>query len=564
MDVPSQSSIRQESGRSADVVIVGGGAAGCVLASRLSEDPSLKVLLIEAGRDTPADRIPEDVADIFPRSYANPSYFWPLKALPRPGAAEVPFPQARIMGGGSSVMGMWAPRGLPADYDAWKVAGVSGWSYADLLPYFKKLERDVDFPGGDHGRDGPISITRRRRSSWPPFTEALARAAEQRGFQFLPDLNGSDQDGLFELPFSNDGKTRFSSAHAYLTTEVRKRPNLKILADTEVTRLGIVGREVVGVQVRSAAGENDNIAAKHVIVAAGAIFSPTLLMRSGIGPASELSAIGIVPILDNPQVGRNLQNHPYVHLGAVVRPEARHDPSMRSYILGCLRLSSNVEGAPGSDLFMGLMSRSGPRSRDIGLGMVAVALYSPFSRGRVALSGRDGGPRLELGLLEDIRDRARIVAGARIARDLLTAPLVRKVTHETFVLPAKLPIKLLNEPGLKSSLFSMSLAALVDTAGPIRRFVLNRGMGDGRLLDDVGDEAAFEDLIISSTTSMAHPAGTCALGEVVDSTTAVIGMERLFVADASIMPKIPRANTNIATVALAEKAADQVRARLRS
>lgn len=549
---------------SPDVVIVGGGAAGCVLASRLTEDPSLRVLLIEAGQDTPPGGVPDDVEDVFPRSYANPAYFWPLTAIPRPGQPRVTFPQARIVGGGSSVMGMWAPRGLPADYDAWTAAGASGWSFKDLLPYFKKLEADRDFPHGAHGSDGPIPITRRPRSSWPPFTEALAKAAESRGVEFLPDLNESDQNGLFELPFSNDGKSRFSSAQAYLTMEVRKRSNLTILAKTEVTRLRIVGRRAVGVVIRMATGEYHNVAAKHVIVAAGAIFSPTLLLKSGIGPAAHLSSVGIVPIVDSPDVGRNLQNHPYVHLGAVVRPGARHNPAMRSYVLGCIRISSKVEGAPPSDLFLGLMSRSGPRPRDIGLGMVAVALYSPFSRGRVSLSDKNGTPKLELGLLEDSRDRARIVAGARIARELITDPLVRSVTHETFVLPAKLPIKLLNKPGLKSNLFSISLASALGTAGPIRRFVLNRGMGRGRLLDEIKNDAAFEELIISSTTSMAHPAGTCALGKVVDSSTAVIGMEGLFVADASIMPKVPRANTNIATVALAEKAAVEIRARLKS
>lgn len=549
---------------SADVVIVGGGAAGCVLASRLSEDPSLKVLLIEAGRDTPPDNVPDDIADVFPRSYANPAYYWPLTAIPGPSGGRVAFPQARIMGGGSSVMGMWAPRGLPADYDAWKTSGVHGWSFDELLPYFKKLEADGDFRNGMHGSDGPIPITRRPRSSWPPFTEMLAKAAESRGVKFHPDLNASDEDGLFELPYSNDGKTRFSSAHAYLTAGVRKRSNLTILPETEVIRLRISGRRAVGVVIRTATGQYRGVAAKQVILAAGAIFSPALLLKSGIGPAGELASLGIVPIVDSPQVGRNLQNHPYVHLGAVVRPGARHDPSMRSYVLGCARLSSNVAGAPPSDLFLGLMSRSGPRARDVGLGMVAVALYSPFSRGRVTLADGDLTPRLELGLLEDRRDRARIIAGARIARELITDPLVRSVTHETFVLPAKLPIKLLNEPGLKSSLFSVSLAAMLDTAGPIRRFVLNRGMGNGRLLDDIENDAAFEELVVSSTTSMAHPAGTCALGQVVDSSTAVIGMESLFVADASIMPKVPRANTNITTVAVAEKAAVEIRARLRS
>jgi 5-(hydroxymethyl)furfural/furfural oxidase len=548
----------------ADIAIVGGGAAGCVLASRLSEDPTMKVTLIEAGNDTPVGSTPDDVTDVFPRSYANPNYFWPLEAIPRDGEAPVFFPQARIMGGGSSVMGMWAPRGLPADYDSWSKYGVDGWSYRDLLPFFRKLERDNDFTDGVHGDSGPIPIIRRHRGTWPRFTEALGQAAEKRGYGFLPDLNGSDADGLFELPFSNDGQARKSSAHAYLDGSVRRRTNLQIMSNTEVEKLKMVGRTVVGIEIRRSDGQRHTIAANRVIVSAGAIYSPTLLLRSGIGPANELSALGITPLIDSPQVGLNLQNHPYVHLGAVVKPEARHDPAMRSYVLGCVRLSSGLAGAPPSDLFMGLISRSGPRDRDIGLGMIAVSLYSPFSRGKVSLKSKEGAPSVHLGLLEDERDRARLVTGARIARDFMNDPLVKPMVHETFLLPPKLPMRLLNEPGFKSEMFSIALAAVLDLNGILRRFALKRKMGAERLLSALTDDEAFDALVLSSATSMAHPAGTCALGQVVDASTAVKGAEGLFVADSSIMPKVPRANTNIPTVMVAEKAAFEIRKKLRA
>lgn len=547
-----------------DFVVIGGGAAGSVLAARLSEDPSLKILLIEAGRDTQIEALPEDIADIFPRSYANPDYFWPVVAEPRPGEAPVAFPQAKVMGGGGSVMGMWAPRGLPADYDAWKSAGVSGWSYEDCLPFFSKLERDLDFPGGIHGDAGPIPISRRPRETWPKFTEALARAAEKRGYQFRRDLNGCDEDGLFEMPFSNDGKMRSSAALAYLTPEVRARPNLKILTNTEVTGLLFEGRKITGVQFRGRDGSVRRVNAARVVLAAGAIYSPILLQRSGLGSAAELSSIGIEPVLDNSRIGENLQNHVCVHLGAVVRAGARHDPAMRSYVLGCLRLSSNYIGAPRSDLFMGLVSRSGPRDRDVGLGMLQVCLYSPFSRGKVSLTSKHGGPKLALALLQDPRDRDRMIGAVKVARDLMMDPSVGAITHETFLLPPKLPIKLLNRPGLKSDLFSLALAAVLDINGGVRRFTLNRRIGAGRLLGALSDDKAFEQLVASSATSMAHPVGTCALGDVVDATTRVKGVDGLFVADASIMPKVPRANTHIPTVMVAEKAAAEIRNLLRA
>ena len=222
-------------------------------------------------------------------------------------------------------------------------------------------------------------------------------------------------------------------------------------------------------------------------------------------------------------------------------------------MLGCLRLSSNYVGAPKSDLFMGLVSRLGPRARDTGLGMLQVCLFSPFSRGRVSLTSKDAGPKLALALLQDPRDSERMIAAVRIARDLMTNSAVDATTHETFLLPPKLPIKLLNRPGLQSDLFSLALAAILDVNSAVRRFTLSRHIGAGRFLATLTDDKVFEDLVVSSATSMAHPVGTCALGEVVDSSTRVKGVDGLFVADASIMPRVPRANTHIPTVMVARK-----------
>ncbi len=548
-----------DAGFVADVVIIGGGAAGCVVASRLTENPSINVAIIEAGSDTPSNATPADIRDVFPRSYANPNYFWPLKSIYQKGSDPAWYPQARVMGGGSSVMGMWALRGIRADFDAWEEAGAAGWAFDDLLPFFKKLEKDLDFSDANHGDNGPIPISRPKRPSWCGFTEALGKAVEKRGLPFLPDLNGTDADGLFEGPFSNDGKRRFSSANGYLTDQVRRRANLKIMTDTQVTEIAMSGRTARGVHVRRTDSSRRFIEAKWIIVSAGAIFSPALLMRTGFGPAADLAALGITPIADNAHIGKNLHNHPYVYLGAVVRPEARHDPNVRSYALGCVRLSTNYRDAPSSDIFLSLISRSGPRARDTGLGTISISLYEPFSRGSVKLSNNSDQPHVDFALLEDERDKARLAWGARFARGLLTDEAVKPTVHETFVLPVEDAMRSLSMPGPMSGLYSFSMATLLNLNAGARRYILSKRLGENRFLDFPHDDKSFDEIIISSATSMAHPGGTCALGNVVDSSTALKGAENIFVADASIMPKVPRANTNIATVMVGEKAAFEIR-----
>jgi 5-(hydroxymethyl)furfural/furfural oxidase len=548
----------------ADILIIGGGAAGAVLAARLSENPSLRVALVEAGQDTPPGKVPEDVADAFPSSYANVDYFWPgLTATVRPGTAPRSFPQARVMGGGSNVMGMWAIRGLAADYDGWASAGAVGWSWSDVLPYFKKVERDVDFQNDDHGTDGPLTITRVAEQDWPGFTRTLAEAANRKQIRTLPDLNGTEEDGVFAIPLTIDtDNTRVSSASAYLTDAVRRRPNLRILTKTEVRTLAFQGRKIIGAHIRRADGTVSLMRAGEVVVSAGGIHSPALLQRSGIGNARDLSACAINVVADLPGVGANLQNHFFTHFGAIIRPGARQSPALRRYGMVGMRLSSGIGEAPPGDLFIGFVARSGRASTGNRIGMLIAALYAAFSRGSVALDPSDpqGFPRVDFNAFGDPRDAERLLHGARVVRDLLSDEAARSVIHESFVMPQNLPVRMFNKPGIGSTAVTTAAAAVLGLNAAARKAAIRMMIGPGRLLSEIESDERFAELVLGAALPMFHVAGTCAIGSVVDSEARVIGVEGLRVVDASIMPTVPRANTNLPTVMVAEKCAAHIAA----
>jgi 5-(hydroxymethyl)furfural/furfural oxidase len=541
-----------------DVIVVGGGAAGCIVAARLSENKSRRVLLVEAGSDVPPDRIPEDIRDEFPVAYSNPEYFWRgMSATGRAGLGENAFPQARVLGGGSSVMGMWALRGRPSDFDAWRDAGAAGWAWDDVLPYFRRLETDRDYAGSGHGKEGPIPIRRHGPASWPRFATALTEAAEKRGIPLRDDINEDDRDGVFPVPVTNDERGRVSAATGYLTNEVRRRTTLRIISNAEVARIEFAERRVTGLTLL----DGRKFRSSQVICSAGSIGSPWLLLRSGVGPADELSRFGISPILDAPGVGKNLQNHCIVNFGTRLIPEARQTRSLRTYGLACVRLSSRLNGSRTGDLHLQFVTRTSLHPHGDRIGLVGAALYAPVSRGVVSLSGPgpERLPKIDFKLLEEEIDRRRMKIALNWAMQLLADPGVSALRDEVFtVLPSSI-VRRLNRPGTFNYICSTLLAAALDAPRFIRKSLIMRA---GRVVDEVILQTGGGDDLLASVSPIFHPAGTCAMGgesnrcSVVDSNCRVRGVAGLSVIDASIMPLIPTGNTCLPTMMIAERASD--------
>ncbi|CAB3779953.1 GMC family oxidoreductase [Pararobbsia alpina] len=549
-----------------DCIIVGGGSAGAVLAARLSEDGRRRVLLVEAGQDTPPGRVPSDIDDTFPSSTLNPDYFWPgLEATVVRGQAPRPYPQARIMGGGSSIMGMFALRGLPSDYERWVAAGAQGLGWNDVVPYFRKVE-------DDHERSlqgaaaGVYPIRRMPDAEWPGFVRAMRRAAATQGFPSIDDINEAPGTGFFPIPVSRDAEVRSSSARCYLTEAVRRRSNLTIMPDTRVTKLMFDGTRAVGVHAQRE-GKEITLRGQHIVVSAGAIHSPALLLRSGIGPSRELSALGIAPVAHRPGVGRNLQNHAYMFFALTLPRHGRLAPELRRFAVAGMRASSGFAQCPDNDLFLFMLGRVSGRSFGTDVAMVASALYSPFSTGSVTLADAraDVNPRVDFRMLDDPRDAPRVVMGARLAQRMLIDPEVAACYNEALLLPSGMAVNQFNRPGIAGSLMAAGAKLALNAPGPVRRFAVGRAFAGAKVVGRSPHAAAITDAdLLSSIAPMGHPVGTCAMGRasdpmaVVDSRYQVYGVSNLSVVDASIMPVIPSANTNLPTLMIAEHAADRI------
>ena len=550
-----------------DFLIVGGGTAGAVLASRLSEDPTNRVTLVEAGRDTPPDAVPADIADTFPSSSLNPSYFWPgLQAVRSVGDELQPFPQARVMGGGSSVMGLWALRGLPADFDSWASSGAQGWSWNDVVKYFRRLEDDVDRKSSS-AESRPLPIRRVPEEEWPPFVPAMQRAAAARGMPSIADINEHPGDGFFPMPLSQDEQSRASNARCFLTAAVRRRSNLAIMTHAQVIALQLTGGEITSVKVHRA-GTIEQLSARQVILCAGAIHSPALLLRAGIGPAQELQQLGIAPILDRPGVGRNLQNHPYLHFALTLPPKFRMAVHLRRFAIAGIRISSGMSGCPASDLLIFAIGRVSPRAYGPDLAMVGAALYAPFSRGAVTLASSDFRvpPRIEFRMLQDPRDPPRLVKAARFAESLLREPGVAARYGDAFLLPPVMAAQQFNRAGAHGALLALAAKVVLNAPATLRRSILGGLIRPGRWFANQYEQSSLSDEeLLAAVAPMAHPVGTCAMGRpddsmaVVDSACRVYGVGNLRVVDASVMPRIPSANTNLPTTMVAERAADLIR-----
>lgn len=484
-----------------ETVVVGAGAGGSIVAARLSEDPAHRVLLLDAGPDFPRNP-PDDVLHLHLGSGVL-THDWEYRDPDTMGA----LPRGKIVGGSTAVNATFALRGQPPDYDAWAAQGLGGWSYADCLPYFNRLEADEDF--GDqphHGREGPIHI----RRDHPEGLEAdFLAAALEAGHERVEDQNQPGRVGAGPLPRNIRDGVRQSTLMTYLA-EARGRGNLEIRGEALVDRLSWRDGAVAGVVLDS----GEEIAARRVVLAAGAYGTPALLMRSGIGEPTALARLGIECRLDLPGVGRHLLDHPLTLLifqAAAARPQ------------GPLRLGPVVKIRTKPELDMDdakFTLAPGDLFNLPGLWGAIVEVDVVDSVGELTVESADPAdpPVIRHHFLSDPRDLARMVAACRQAVAVLRT------------LPEDLAVEFL--------------------------------FPDASILDD---QEALEAHLVEYRSSGYHPAGTCRMGpagdplRVTDERCRVPGIEGLWIADASVMPNLPRANTNLPTMMIGERVADFIR-----
>ncbi|MCK1822571.1 GMC family oxidoreductase N-terminal domain-containing protein [Streptomyces sp. XM83C] len=509
-----------------DYVIVGAGSAGCVLAARLSEDPSVRVALIEAGGPDDAQEI--HVPAAFPQLLKT-SLDWDLGTEPEPGldGRRAYLPRGKVFGGCSSINAMIYIRGNRADYDGWAAAGADGWSYEEVLPYFKRAEGNERGADEYHGADGPLTVSDGR--SRHPLATAFVQAAVEAGHKENDDFNAGTQFGVGHYQLTQRGGLRWSAAVAYLHPAL-ERPNLTVLSSALARRVVIEGGRATGVEVERAGAVEVVRADREVILSAGAYESPKLLMLSGIGPAGTLSAFGIGVVRDLP-VGEGLQDH-YMALlnfrtaresllsaateenAALLRSEGRGPLTSNIGETGGFFRTRDDLAAPDVQFHAapGLFVQEA-------LGAVAEhgfafgpCVLAPASRGTVTLrSARpDAKPRITHNYLVAPEDRETMIAGLRIALDIAAQRAVADIASGPYLVPES------------------------DTDDALLEFARRHGQ------------------------TLYHPTSTCAIGAVVDPELRVYDVQGLRVVDASVFPTVPRGNTNAPVVMAAEKAADLI------
>ena len=558
-----------------DFLIVGGGSAGCALASRLSEDTGTRVLLAEAGRDvTPAD-IPALLASPYPgRTYFQTEWLWPsLQASRGDSGTNQPtqpwfYEQARLLGGGSSINGICANRGSPYDYDEWAAKGAHGWSWPEVLPYFKKLETDADFGEPLHGRSGPVPIQRHRRADWTGFTRTVAKVFAEMGYAMQEDQNGPWADGVFPTTFNVDQQgRRGSAALVYLSPEVRRRRNLTILTDTPLDQLVIAGGRVQSARFTHDGG-TITIAARQVIVSTGALQSPVVLMRSGIGPGAHLADHGIAVQADRPGVGENLQEHPNIGVSGYLHPSARLPQREAHHLQALLRYSSGLEGTPPGDMHVAIASRGGWHAVGRRIGALGFWVNKSYSTGRVRLSASpDKRSDIDFRMLSDPRDMARLKAGFRMGVRAMLAAKKAGVVLDIFPNAFSPRIRELTRPTRRNAVMTAIAAPLMDRSTGIRQRVMTYAVDTQHPAEVLAeDDTLLEAHLRQRVGGTWHPCGSCRMGDpadrmaVTDANARVIGVEGLRVCDASVMPTVPCANLNIPVLMIAEKTAATIRA----
>jgi 5-(hydroxymethyl)furfural/furfural oxidase len=508
-------------------------------------------------------------------AYYNPDYTWhDLRVHLQSVSHNAPdaiaprrYEQARLVGGGSSINGMMANRGIPADYDEWARMGADGWAWNDVLPYFKRLETDLDFDGPLHGRSGPIQIRRLPKQVWPRFSKAVSHVLERRGYSFVEDQNASFGEEQFPIAISNANNRRVSAAMGYLSQDVRRRPNLDIRPRCIVRKVLFERGKAVGVSARQENGDTLKFQAQEIVLCAGGIHSAAILLKSGVGPALHLRSNGEEVVADRPGVGANLQDHPAVSITGHLRPHARLGPHLRRQMFVAMRYSSNAFGCDPLDMYMVAINRAGWHPLGLRLGSLMVWLNRTYSTGTVRLAGPspDASPRVEFDLLSDERDLIRMKDAVRFMASLFAEPEIAGCVSYVFPTSYSERVRNVGRVTRFNRAQTLALALLLDGLPFLRSWLVDTLVTRGvRLAELISDDDVLEAWVKESAVGAWHASCTCRMGRaddpqsVVDSHGRVIGVEGLRVADTSIMPFVPRANTNIPAIMIGEKISDHI------